>query len=65
MPFPPYDEGDIAELNAQDADQSKRGRKWDNVIRLLGKLYRVWAKSTVPWHEEVNDLMRAYDKWLD
>jgi hypothetical protein len=39
--------------------------KWDRVMQLLSALYEAWAKSHVPWHEEVNELMRAYDEWLD
>lgn len=39
-------------------------RTWNRVMELLGALYESWAKSTVPWHEETNGLMRAYDEWL-
>ena len=39
--------------------------RWDRVLKLLSALYSAWSKSHFPWPEEVNELMRAYDEWLD
>lgn len=40
-------------------------KKWNKVTQALDALYRAWASSAVPWHEETNALMQAYDEWLD
>lgn len=70
MPFPPYDEGDVAMFAAEDKDQEQPHpqpeRKWDSVMIEIGRAYEHWAyRRWWRFWQAVQDLMRAYDKWLD
>lgn len=64
-----YDEGDIAQLNAEDG----RDLKWNKVVKCLARLHEIDSQTnrmqtnfmSEDWVAAVGDLLNAYDDWLD
>jgi hypothetical protein len=67
MPFPHYDEGDIAMLALEDEIDERVRTKWDRVLKALSVAYERYHNHNDQqgFWRAIRRLMQAYDSWLD